>query len=109
LLINCVLFSHRTHPNKIKNICKTILTKWKTEIVKPINQIYGPPHYGDNIKIAMGHPNLKILAKKTAKEFLTLESESPGNIKEYLLEISHKIIRDEKYPEWNINNEDMIK
>ena len=109
-LINCVLFSHRSHPEKIRNICETILTNWKTEIVKPINQIYGTPHHGDNIKIAMGHPNLKILAKKTAEEILISESESPGTINEYLLENAHKIVSAEKYPEWiNNNNEDIIE
>jgi ABC-type cobalamin/Fe3+-siderophores transport system ATPase subunit len=111
MLINCVLYSHRSIPDKIENICTSILKNWKTEIVKPINQIYGPPHYGDNIKIAMGHPNLKISAKKTAEEILISESESPGTIKDYLVDIAHKIVSTEKYPEWNNsnNNEKIIE
>lgn len=102
LLLNSVLYSHRSHPQKIKNICSTLLTNWKEEIIRPIKLFYGGIHYGDNIKIAMGHPELKILARQTAMEILSAEAKKPRYIRDYLLVIARSIINDEKYPEWDL-------
>ena len=106
---NSVLSTNRSYPNKIKKVCEKILMNWKYEITRPIKLMYGGTHYGDNIKIALGHPYLKILAKQTAQEMLIAESEEPGRIKEYLFKIVNSIVSDEIYPEWIINNEDMIE
>ena len=104
-LINSVLISHRSHPDKIKYLCTTILRLWRNEIITQIRQLNGEKHYGDNIKIALGHPDLKIIAKRTAQEIQTYESAKPGSIPMYLLEIVHYIIIDKKYPEWILQSD----
>ncbi|MFH0735798.1 MAG: hypothetical protein V1773_14855 [bacterium] len=100
-LINNVLYSHRLYPQKVFKLCEAILIHWETEIVKPIKQINNDIHYGDNIKIAFSHPNLKKLVKQTAKKMLLSESKKSGSIPNDLLEIVHQIIDENKCPEWN--------
>jgi len=100
--LNNVLRSFRLHPEKIENVCKFILQQWNREIAKPIRHGHGSPHYVDNIKIALGHPNLKLLAKQAAREMLNNESVNPNSISKYLLEIVDHVVVDDKFPEWNI-------
>jgi len=68
--IHNVLLSYKAFPEETKQTCKEILLNWREEIEIPIIQVRReePDHFGDHIKVALEHPYLKELAKKTALE-----------------------------------------
>ena len=104
--IACVLHSYKAHPIIILSVCKSILENWKTEIIQPIFQVYGEIHHGDHIKISLGHPDLKPLAKKIAEEIKEAEVSKAMKIPDYLIKIVHTILKDNIFPEWNLKRED---
>lgn len=67
----------------------------------------GFPHYGDHIKIALGHPGLRDLAKKTANEILKSKEGNSIYVPDYLIEIVEQIINENVYPEWNQKDDKM--
>ena len=99
LLIN-TLWSNRNHPSKIKTICSVILINWMENITIEIPQSYGESHFGDSIRISLGHPKLKQEALKTAREIEKISFDKPEIIPEYLIDIVDKIIYKNIYPEW---------
>ena len=104
-IYNSILRAFIMRPDRIKNLCRTILRNWRAEITVPIIQLYGlPPVYGGNIMIALGHPDpdIKILAKATAKEICEAEFLIPGCINEELLDKAQNIVNNDKYPEWSL-------
>jgi hypothetical protein len=102
-LCNNILRSFILYPERIKNLCETILINWKTEILTPVKQLYGnPPVYGGNVKIALGHPDLILLAIQTAEEICEAEILKPGSIDEDILDIARDIKINKKLPEWKL-------
>jgi len=101
-----VLYSYCDYPKVIEDLSKSILINWKEEIVKSIKQLYGKNHFGDHIKIALGHPNLKEHAKKVANEILEERRNKPNAIPQYLVEIATKIVEQNEYPTWQQNIEE---
>jgi hypothetical protein len=102
LIVN-ILLSYLSHPDKIQDMCEDILMSWEKEIVKEIRQLYGAPHFGDHIRIAMGHPDLKPHASKAARQMLERSKSKPGSIPDYLLEITKKIVEENEYPLWDLS------
>jgi DNA gyrase inhibitor GyrI len=96
--ISNVLLCYISYPTSISRVCRSILENWKTEIALPIYQIYGKPHYGDHIRIALGHPDLRDLAKKTANEII--KKNKSIALSDDLIEIVEKIVKEGIYPEW---------
>jgi len=106
-LIYHVLLSHRSYPDKIKEVCETILIYWEKEMSKPIQTFRkGMFHYGNHIKLALGHPELKVLARQKALEIKRKELELPGHIPPPLLETANQIVDENKFPEWTKEQED---
>ncbi|MEK0337828.1 MAG: hypothetical protein QQN41_10385, partial [Nitrosopumilus sp.] len=101
-----VLYSYVTYPTSISSVCKSILESWKTELVLPIYQVYGKPHYGDHIRMAFGHPRLRHLAKKTANEIVKSKEENSKHVPDYLIAIVEQIINESIYPEWKSEKDD---
>ena len=100
-LIYHVLLSHRSYPDKIEEVCKTILIHWEHEISKPIQTLRKRVlHYGNHIKLALGHPELKVLARQKALEIKQQGLMLPDSIPLPLLETANQIIDENKYPEW---------
>ena len=104
--ITNTLYCYYSKPAEIKNTCEYILKNWKTEITQKIKQVNGEHHLGDHIYIALGHPDLKTLSKKTAKEIVKAKEDKLVNVPDYLFEIAEKIITDDEFPEWNLKKED---
>jgi hypothetical protein len=104
-----VIHSYNSYPDEIVNVCEYILKNWKREIIIPIptglfkqrSITKRRPHFGDHIKEALGHPNLKSLATRTAREIIKERQQKAINVPDYLFEISKKIIDANIYPEWN--------
>ena len=103
-----IILAYASHPNEIKNMCEAILKNWKTELAKSIYQLGRkvPPHFGDHIRLSLGHPDLEKLAKQTALEIKEAESQSPGLMPEHLLNVVNQIIDEKTFPIWNSKNDD---
>jgi len=101
-----VLYSNKSIPAKIKNVCSSILKNWKEEIILDIFRVYGKPHRGDHIGIALGHPELKNLALRIAKEMFETEKSTPETLPDHLYIKVQQIINIGKYPEWNKISDD---
>jgi len=96
-----------SRPESIIKVCKTILENWKTEIVKKIYKVYGEPDKGNHIRMALGHPDLKQLAKKTANNIVKAKQENSVVVPDYLFDIAEKMVKeDDYYPEWNLKKKD---
>ncbi|MBK6915415.1 MAG: hypothetical protein IPH11_17760 [Ignavibacteriales bacterium] len=102
--ITNLLNAYQAYPDTLKPICKTIMNNWQTEIEQKIFQVYGESHKGDHIRISLGHPSLKSLAKKTAEEIVKTKKENSVTIPDYLFEIAEKIVNEAIYPDWKLNN-----
>ena len=59
------------------------------------------PHYGDHIRLSMGHPDLEQLTEQIAKKIRKSASETPRLIPENLMEITNKILDEKIFPVWN--------
>jgi hypothetical protein len=101
LLTNTIL-GYYTKPEEIKTMCSGILINWENEIVKKIPLNKSNIHYGDHIKFSLGHPELKVLAEQIAIQMKFAEIKIPGIIPAYLMEIVNQIIDEKKFPEWDI-------
>jgi uncharacterized membrane protein len=99
MVFNLIL-SYRAYPDEIDEMCEDILYEWESEIKKPVRQLYGPDHFGDHIRLAMGHPELRSHATIASRKMLRKAENSPELIPDYLLEIAVKIIEKSEYPEW---------
>lgn len=95
-----VLYSYRETPNIIESTCKYILMSWKIEINYSIPILFKKVHYGDHIKIALGHPSLRPQAKKTAINIISSIQDENFKVPEYLKEIAIQIVENDIYPEW---------
>jgi hypothetical protein len=96
LLETNVLKANQKYPYKIKDLSQTILKNWKSEIVKEITMPYGKIHKGDHIRLALGHPDLNVLANDVAREM----QQNPDIIPDYMKEIINAIIEKNEYPQW---------
>jgi hypothetical protein len=104
--ITSVLHSYFLYPTSTSIACKSILENWKTEIIQPIYQVYGRLHYGDHIRIALGHPGLRDLAKTIAYEIVRSKEIDSMDIPDYLVKIVKQIINEDIYPKWISENAD---
>ncbi len=104
-LISNVLLNHLDQPTKIKHVCYSILLNWEREKAEPaIRFMTGGFKYGTHLKIALGHPNLRDLAKKTAEEMLLFYDYEPNDLFcEPFIKIATQIVENGIYPEWEIN------
>ncbi len=94
-------------PGAIIKMCAEILQNWETETFIEIPTIKkNEMHFGDHIKFALGHPDLKFISIKTAKEIVKAKEENTFTIPVYLFEIAEKIVNENIYPEWKLNDND---
>jgi thymidylate kinase len=94
-------------PIAILKMCEDILQNWKTEIrMKILINKKDEIHFGDHIKLALGHPELKNIASKTAVEIVKAKEIKMVTIPDYLFEIAEKIVNKNIYPEWKLNDND---
>ena len=93
-------------PEKIKYVCSSILLNWEREKGQPaIRLMAGGFRYGTHLKIALGHPNLRSLAKETAEKILLLPNYMYNEFyNEPLIAIATQIVENDIYPEWEISN-----
>ncbi len=99
--ITCTLYCYLSKPTIIIGVCKSILENWKSEVIQRIKQTYGKDHYGDHIKLALGHPELRSLAKTTAEKIKKAKQSNSLEIPEYLSDIVDNILNNEEFPEWS--------
>jgi hypothetical protein len=111
LLITNTLQSYRSHPDVIVDVCEYILNNWRSELTFPITQGKDnkdkkkKPHYGDHIKIALGHPSLINLAKITSSYILKAYEDKSIVIPKYLYEVAYDIVHHDLYPTWSFKSE----
>ncbi len=98
--IGSVIHSNKEEPKRIMGVCFSILKHWKEEIALDIKQVYGRPHRGDHIILALGHPLLKEIALKSAKEMAVEEEKNPHTLPKSLLEIVLNIVKSGEFPQW---------
>ena len=104
-----IILGYRSFPNEIKDMCEAILKNWKSELTMPIYQAERKkalPHFGDHIRLSLGHPDLQELAKNTALEIKATELQTLGVIPEHLLNVVNQIIDKSIFPVWNPENND---
>ena len=101
-----VLHSYISHPIVVINVCNSILGNWETEIAQDINKVYGKPNKGSHIRLALGHPELNDLAKKTAIAIVKAKENNTVGVPEYLFEVAEKIVKEDFYPDWNLKADD---
>lgn len=101
LLIN-ILLSYRKYPDRIKHICSNILFSWdnyqNSSDCSNLNILHFKNSF-DYFQIALGHPELKVEAKKTALKILETIKKDKINIP-HLKETALKIVESDVYPEW---------
>lgn len=91
-------------PFLLNKPCFEILSQWKYDIEyqrKKFPQNICPEH----ILIALGHPHLRVPAKRTAVGMLLHEQVHPGFLGEKLLQAAQAIVNDGKYPDWENESE----
>jgi len=102
-IVTNTIIAYRSFPSEIKSMCESILINWKTELTKPINQIGRKtflPHYGDHIRLSLGHPDIEKLIEQKSLEIKELELQSPGLIPEHLMNVINQIVDEGKFPVW---------
>ncbi|GGI58461.1 P-loop NTPase [Winogradskyella haliclonae] len=89
-----VLLSYREFPNESTEASKKVLHNWKTEIKIPIEPVRKdePIHYGDHIKVALEHPNLKDLAKATALEIRNAHHKKTSKVNIHIQKTVSKLL-----------------
>lgn len=97
-ILYSVLGSHLYFPDEIKSLCKHIMICWNVEQRKITHKYREHKEYGEHLIVAMGHPDLKHQAKKTAKMML---QDKKKNLSENFIEIIENIVSKDKYPIWN--------
>ena len=108
-IVTNTILAYRSFPSGIKTMCELILRNWRTELTEPIYQASrrkALPHFGDHIRLSLGHPDLEKLAKQTALEIKKVELQSTGVIPEHLLNVVNQIIDENIFPVWNSENDD---
>ena len=108
-IVTNTILAYRSYPSEIKSMCELILRIWYTELTIPIYQRGRKknwPHFGDHIRLSLGHPHLKKLAKQTALKIKKNELDSPGVIPEHLLNVVTRILDENIFPVWNSENND---
>ncbi|MET3537664.1 P-loop NTPase [Chryseobacterium limigenitum] len=91
------LLAYRNHPNKVHNICLEILEEGSKQVKQLTLEGSG---YIKLLRIALGHPNLKDLSKKTAIEIYKGYNEK--NIPDSFKKLIVQIVENGIYPEWKI-------
>ncbi len=103
-LVTNTISAYRSKPELIRKLCTAILRDWQKEITEPISLIgrrKKSPHYGDHIRLCLGHPDLRQLAEQVAKEIKTAESNSPDLVPLHLMEVVKRIVDDKVFPSWD--------
>ena len=100
-LVTNTIIAYKSKPYEINKMCKSILMNWKREMEKEIHIDKHTIHYGDHIKLSLGHPNLKEIARETALEIKEHENRNTDSIPDYLLEIADQIINEDQFPLWD--------
>lgn len=109
-LITSVLRLYQAYPEKSELICLSILNSWKQEIKEPIPFIYfETEHYGEHLKIALGHPNLREKAGNLALEIYKNIKADAISIPEYLEEIVLQIVEVNTFPQWDCDGVETTK
>jgi len=99
LVLNTILAWHK-RPNVIKDMCENILRNWERELKQKIDKVNSTISYGDHVRLSLGHPELKELARKTA--FMMRKK---ADIPEHVMTAVDAIIDRDEFPVWTEDNE----
>ncbi len=97
-VVASVLYSYRSRPDEIYNICSIFLSQGRTNVYSSFSRTNG---YMNILKIALGHPKLKEQSKQTANQILhDLQENEKLKIPKDLENILTQIVESNIYPEW---------
>jgi len=102
-LITNVIWGYRMLPNKTTGVCRTILHNWQKEVNQNIPTVDQDLHKGDHVKLALGHPHLRLEAKQAAIEMDTMLQTNYSLIPESFDPIIMQIVEEDIYPDWVIS------
>ena len=100
-----ILGSHLEFPEEIETLCKHIMLCWNAELNKITQQKEGDKEYGEHLIVAMGHPDLKLQAKQTARMML---QNKEYELSEDFIKLADNIVNKDKYPQWEPYDSDFI-
>lgn len=99
-VVASVLYSYRSRPDEIYNICRIFLAQGRTKVYSSFSQTNG---YMSILKIVLGHPKLKEQSKQTASEILhDLQENEKLKIPKDLENTLIQIVENDIYPEWKL-------
>lgn len=97
-ILYSVLGSHLYFPDEVKNLCKHIMLRWNLELGSTTRQYKTYKRYGEHLIVALGHPDLKEQAKRTA---IMMLQDKESDLSEDFVKLAENIINKDQYPEWD--------